>query len=213
MPLTLVAVCGVLLCLSGCAAQRPPVIYDNPLFVPVANRDFVWEQTVDVVDNYFDISREERVRFVGGIETEGLIESFPQVSATLFEPWHNDSVGFFNRLKATFQSTRRTAMLRVIPADGGYLVDVAVYEELEDVLRPQYSPTSAGTFRNDGSMVRFVEPVGDTPVNLGWIPLGREPLVEQEILAGIYQRLGAGSGPVTALPGLANPEDCLPVGQ
>ena len=65
----------------------------NPLFVPVSNQDWAWEQIVDVVDDYFRIERENRVQLVGNVVTEGRIDTFPQVGATWLEPHRPDSVG------------------------------------------------------------------------------------------------------------------------
>ena len=46
----------------------------NPMYVPLSDREFLWNQLVDTMDNYFRIEREERVRLVGGVLTEGQIE-------------------------------------------------------------------------------------------------------------------------------------------
>ena len=73
-----------------------PVAQNNPLFVPVQDPNLVWDQLVDVVDDYFDVEREDRVRLVGDILTEGRIDTFPKVASTIFEPWNSDSVGWFD---------------------------------------------------------------------------------------------------------------------
>ena len=162
----------------------------NPLFVPVSNQDWAWEQIVDVVDDYFRIERENRVQLVGNVMTEGRIDTFPQVGATWLEPHRPDSVGWENRWKSTFQTIRRRSVLRVIPEQGGYLVDVAVYKELEDLPRPENSTAGAATFRNDNSLrSRLSEEVSRTRFSPNWIPLGRDPLVEQQMLAEIQARL------------------------
>ena len=57
------------------------------MYVPLSDREFLWNQLVDTIDNYFQIEREERVRLVGGVLTEGQIETFPLPGATIFEPW------------------------------------------------------------------------------------------------------------------------------
>src|SRR5262245_3588233 len=79
-------------CLPGCAGLfrlpggAAPAPIENPLFVPPLDREFLWNQTVDAVDDYFRIEREERVRLVAGVLTEGRIETFPVTGSTLFEP-------------------------------------------------------------------------------------------------------------------------------
>ncbi|MCG8449171.1 MAG: hypothetical protein MI725_06270 [Pirellulales bacterium] len=162
----------------------------NPLYVPVTNQDWAWEQIVDVVDDYFRIERENRVQLVGNVLTEGRIDTFPQAGATWLEPHRPDSVGWENRWESTFQTIRRRAVLRVIPEQGGYLVDVAVFKELEDLPRPESSTAGAATFRNDNSLrSRLTAEVSRTRFSPNWLPHGRDPLVEQQVLAEIQARL------------------------
>ena len=116
----------------------PGTVAANPLFVPVAgNQELAWEQIVDVVDDYFRVERESRVQTVGNVVTEGRIETFPQVGATWLEPHLPDSDGWHNRWESTFQTIRRRAVLRVIPQQGGYMIDAVVHKELEDLPRPR----------------------------------------------------------------------------
>src|SRR5262245_49993223 len=78
----------------------------SAVLVPALNRDLVWDQVVDIVDDYFKIEHEERVKLVGCTMIEGHIDTFPLTGATLFEPWRRDSVGCYNRLESTLQSIR-----------------------------------------------------------------------------------------------------------
>jgi hypothetical protein len=107
----------------------------NQIHVPVANRDFTWEQIVDVVDDYFTIQRERQVQIVGDVLTEGRIDTLPRIGATILEPHREDSVGRYNRWESTFQTIRRTATVRVIPDATGYLIDVSV-QSLEEAAAP-----------------------------------------------------------------------------
>ena len=56
---------------------------ENPLFVPPLDRELLWNQTVDAVDDYFRIEREDRVRLIGGVLTEGRIDTFPMIGSTM----------------------------------------------------------------------------------------------------------------------------------
>ena len=56
------------------------------------DRDLVWDQVVDVVDDYFRMQHEERVRLVGDLLTEGRLDTYPRSGSTIFEPWNRDSV-------------------------------------------------------------------------------------------------------------------------
>jgi hypothetical protein len=195
----------ILLAVMGCAfdpsAPGPPVVravYENPALVPVADRDFLFHQVVDVVDDYFTIDREEPLRVIGDVITQGQIETFPELGATLFEPWRGDSVGGYERLESTLQSIRRKAFVRVVPGGGGYLVDVAVFKELEDVPRPEFSAAGIATFRNDSSLERTDDPIGGRAITRGWIPLGRDTALEQRIIAEVLARTVSPRQPIPA---------------
>ena len=101
---------------SGHRNPTAPLI--NPLHVPVGDRDVAWEEIISVVQEYFKVQHEEHaIRLVGDILTEGRIDTFPLIGATLLEPWRSDSATFRDKLEATLKTIRRRANLRVIPAD------------------------------------------------------------------------------------------------
>ena len=187
---------AVLLCCGGCAGSwfRPagaggPPPLENPLFVPPLDREFLWNQTVDAVDDYFRIEREDRVRLIAGVLTEGRIDTFPITGSTIFEPWRVDSTPGYEKWHATLQSIRRRATVRVIPTDGGYLLDVVVQKELEDLDKPEHATAGGATLRHDGTLVRQEGAPGRYSVTLGWIPIGRDLTLEQRILADLTARL------------------------
>lgn len=169
------------------AAELPRL--ENPLFVPVADREFVWSQIVDTIDDYFKIRREDRVRLVGDVWLEGHIETYPVEGSTVLEPWRKDSTPGFEKLHATLQSVRRYAFVRVIPADGGYLLQVAVHKQLEDVVQPEHATVGQATVRHDSSLVRNEPSPLAAPGTLGWISIGRDVSLEQRILGEIQRRL------------------------
>lgn len=184
---------------SGCAPSAswtdspgPPVavFHENPTLLPMVNAERAWETVVDVVDDYFEIDREEPVRVVGDTLTEGLLATHPKVAATILEPWHEDSAGTQARIESTLQSIRRQAVVRVMPTNGGYWVEVVVFKELEDVLRPEHATAGAATLRYDASLTRVVNPVGQQETNAGWIPQGRDTALEQRILEHLLARSG-----------------------
>lgn len=194
----------LLLAASGCAITPPVtnptwqttnVLYENPALLPVTDHELAWEAVVDVIDDYFRIEREEPVRLVGNVPTQGRLDTFPTLGSTLFEPWHGDSVGPYEKLESTLQSIRRYATVRVIPAQGGYLADVAVFKELEDVVRPAHATAGAATFRYDSSLTRVVNPVGEQEIHKGWIPMGRDTALEQRIVEQLLARMGPPPAP------------------
>lgn len=171
---------------------------ENPLFIATGDREYLWFQVVDTLDDYFRIEREERVRLIGEVLTEGRIDTYPQIGGTLLEPWRADSTPGYEKLHATLQTIRRRASVRVIPTQGGYLVEVAVYKELEDLDRPQLATVGTTAVRHDGSLTRGDQIMDDQNNTLGWIPLGRDPTLEQRILKNIVARVGDQA--TTALP-------------
>ena len=200
LPIRLVTILSLCAFVLGCglisrryAGPSPEGIatsISNPLVVPVADVDFAWNQIVDMVDDYFDIASEQQVREIGGVLMEGWIETQPLVGATLLEPLRRDSTPGFERWQSTFQSIRRRAFVRVVPVASGFQVYVEVKKELEDVSQPEFSTVGQSARRHDGSLVAFDGFQDEEgPVTLGWIPLGRDATLEQEMLRQLYARL------------------------
>ena len=194
---------------AGPMLPGPPPAPSNSVLIPPLDAEVVWCQLVDVADDYFKVEQEQRVIFAQGIPTEGRIVTFPQTGATLLEPWRGDSVGFRERLESTLQSIRRIATIRLIPDPGGWRVEVVVQKELENLRRPMHATAGGATFRNDDSLYRYGTPlpvlgqrVGDQPRpvaaptrSAGWIPLGRDPLLERRMLDKILAQLGVAPVP------------------
>jgi len=147
--------------------------------------------------------------FANGLPTEGRIDTFPQTGATILEPWRGDSVGWYERWESTLQSIRRIGAMRLIPDPAGWRVEVVVNKELEYLPRPMRATAGGASFRNDDSLYRYGTPlptlgqqVGDQPrpvaaptPNAGWIPLGRDPLLEQRMLGKLLAKLGVPATP------------------
>lgn len=188
---SLAAGCRTVASWNGPLVPSAGVVYENPVMIPNRNHEAVWETVVDVLDDYFRIAREEPVQLVGNVLTEGRVDTFPQVGSTIFEPWHRDSANSYEKLESTLQSTRRRAVLRVIPAQNGFWVDVAVFKELEDVVQPARATAGAATFRYDSSLTRVTNPVGGQEINDGWIAMGRDVALQQRIIEHLLARTGA----------------------
>ncbi len=168
--------------LPGCATMFPAPATPNPLPVPSAEFETVWMACVTVLDDYFRIASENRLQ--RKIVTE------PTIGATLVEPWSGDSVGVYERLESSLQTIRRFAIVSVNPtATGTFAVKVEVYKELEDLTRPEKQAAGRAVFDNEYPVNRAREIVGPIPVPNGWIPRGRDPKLEQAILAKIKDKL------------------------
>ncbi len=155
----------------------------NSVFVPNEDQEVVWERIVDVVHDYFEIARENRL--------DGVIETKPLVAASLLEPWHKDSVGLNNRLEGTLQSIRRRGFVNVTPAQGGYLVSIEIYKEQEDVLTTPDKSAGNSTFQENRPLQRDLTLVVGDAAPQGWIALGHDQALEDRMLQQIQQRLAA----------------------
>ena len=189
---------------GGPVLPGPPAGPQNAVVIPPLDAELVWTKMVDVADDYFKVQSDHRVVFAAGVPTEGRIDTFPQTGATVLEPWRGDSVGWSERWESTLQSIRRIGTMRLIPDPAGWRVEVVVNKELEYLSRPMRATAGGASFRNDDSLYRYGTPlptlgqqVGDAPrpvasptPTIGWIPLGRDPLLEQKMLEKLVTRLG-----------------------
>jgi hypothetical protein len=173
--LILLCLCGVV---SGCAFFRPPVVAGNPIFVPANNEDELWERTINVVHDYFDIGRESRM--VGS--TPGIIETRWKVGSGLLEPWQRDSHGLENRIESTLLSIRRRAQIDIMPVPGGYQVSILVIKEIEDLPGVAYNTAGGATFPVSNPLQRDLDLVTGQASPSGWVPRGRDENLEAEML-------------------------------
>lgn len=192
---------GLMVCLLvfsvGCRAFREPVAatcapadgIPNPLMVPMMDRWYVMDQISDEIDNYFRIKREERIRVIDSVMSEGWIETHPQIGGTLVEPWKKDSTPGFEKAHASLQTVRRFAKVRVIPFGNSYQIDVKVFKELEDLIQPLGAAVSGQIMRTDNTLdIDATDPwIGNR--SPGWIPMGRDFSLEQKILENLQKRL------------------------
>jgi hypothetical protein len=185
-------------CVLGCgqlryrlSALEPDTYISNPLELPPAEDTFVWQQVVDVVDDYFRIAREQPVQNRDGLVLDGRLETAYRPGGSVFEPWRKDSTRGFERLQSTLQSIRRRAIVTVRPYAAAYQIEVIVQKDIEDTDRNQFASETAtsAAIRHDGTIVRKQDSIDDLPQTLGWIPLGRDAALEQTILRDIVGRI------------------------
>jgi hypothetical protein len=173
-------------------APPPPieVPVSNPAHIGTVDPDFLWRQVVDAVDDHFRIDTEQPVRRDNMNWLEGRLTTYPEVSGTSFEPWRGDTARGFERLQSTIQSIRRTATIRIVPEATGYVVDVQVMKEQEDVDQSQFATAGAAAQRHDGSIVRHGNnQLRQQPITLGWYQIGRDRDLERRVLESILGRI------------------------
>ena len=154
-----------------------PVAAANPLFVSTQNEDLLWERTVEALEDFrFPIQRENR--FAREITTDY------KVGASVFEPWHGDSVGLANRLESTLQSVRRYVVVTIVPHEHqqGYLVTVEARKELEDLPGLAANSPGGATFLESRPLDRDLNLVVGQSAPSGWLWAGRDYQLEQAIL-------------------------------
>src|SRR5207237_3897056 len=98
----------------------------------------------------------------------GVIRSHPKIAPGLDQIWKPGSPDGAERMLATLQTIRYRCEVTVQPvvADaaqpatpGGYLVQVIIYKELEDLPRPIKATAGAAAFRSDNTVDREFEVV------------------------------------------------------
>jgi len=161
----------------------------NPINVNTQDSEFLWNQIVDTVEDYFQIKSEQRPSRDNTQWFEGRLETFPQIGATYLEPWRKDALEGFQRWQSTLQTMRRTANIRVIPTNEGFSVGIEVIKELEDVDRSQFSSEGSAIARHDGTIVRTGANLAGQPITLGWIRQENDADLEQRLLREILGRV------------------------
>lgn len=160
----------------------------NPITIGVNDSEFLWNQIVDTVEDYFKIKSEQRASRDPTGWLEGRLETYPEIGSTIFEPWRKDTAFGYQSIQSTLQTMRRTCFIRVIPIEQGFSVAVEVIKELEDVDRSQYSSEGSAIARHDGSIVRVAPGLTGQPITLGWIRQENDTELEQRLLREILGR-------------------------
>jgi hypothetical protein len=161
---------------SGCQQPTQPMV---PTGVDLSPADFeaLWQTSLEVLQRYnFRPDRQDR--------RAGVITSHPATSGQWFEFWRPEVVGPFNSAEASIHTVRRQVTVRVSPqpADDGCHVSVQV-----DVYR--YSATERQVTTASGALQIFGEKLPTAEGQMGphqagvrWVPLGRDDLLEKELL-------------------------------
>lgn len=165
----------------GCLSSPPkaPTVGSSSIQLSADHRDSVWEHAVVVLHrNHFQIARESKL--------EGVIESHYRGGSNLLEPWHPDSVGFENRLESTLQSIRRRVIVNLQPTGEGLMtVSVRVDKEIEDLPGMAANYEGGATFPESQPLSRDLDQVVGQTGPSRWLPIGRDPLLERQVLGQI----------------------------
>jgi hypothetical protein len=162
----------------------PALTSPNPTVVALGPSAYavVFESVLDALDDYFEIAYANRY--------DGTIHTHPKIAPGLEQPWKPGSPDGRERLLATLQTIRYRSDVTIQPGNnGGYLVSVVVWKEMEDLNRPIRAIAGAAAFRNDNTVERQFEVVEPGVLDQGWVPLGRECHLEQMILQRINKNV------------------------
>lgn len=166
---------------GDCAQCENPVVVEPGVPTPDGYRD-VYERVLNALDDYFDVKPSSRYG--------GKIETLPRIAPGYEQPWKPGSPDSHERWHATFQTIRHYAIVDIQAGErGGYKVYVEVYKELEDLSQPTGARGTGAIFQEATTVDRRTEVLAVQSSDRSWIPLGREPALEQAILRKI-QRSG-----------------------
>jgi hypothetical protein len=137
----------------------------------------LFERVLDVVDDEFEIAFASRY--------DGRIEASPRIAPGLEQPFKPGSPNLYERLLASCQTYRHRCFVVIQPARDGYLINVTVFKELEDLPNPTREISGGAAFRSEHNIDREFEIVDPAIVSNVWIPKGRDVPLEQKILRKI----------------------------
>jgi hypothetical protein len=141
----------------------------------------LFETVLDVIDQDFEVTIASRY--------DGKIETGARVAPGFEQIFRPGSPSLYERLLATCQSIRERCVVQIQPAEGGYIVNVTVLKELEDLPNPTREQSGAAAFRTDININRESEIVDPVVISLAWIPKGRDYDYEQKILRELRRKL------------------------
>jgi len=186
---------GLALAAGGCLAPSAPTPllsranpYDTENEIVLATDQpggeayaLLFERVLDVVDDDFEIAFASRY--------DGRIECKPKIAPGLEQPLKPGSPSLYERTLASFQTYRHRCFVIIQPVDRGYMINVTVLLELEDLPHPTRDVMGGAAFRSDADVDRRFETIDPAVVSHVWIPRGRDVPMEQKILRKIRWRV------------------------
>lgn len=173
--------------LSGCAA---PAVTSEPTrgFAVVAARDAF-------IDDVLTVLRERDFRPADVRRADGWIMTEPSTSKQWFEFWRADALGGYQALEASLHTIRRRVQVELAQderrADNTLAITVTVEKERYTAPSRQVTTASGALaiysekLPTREGLRRALAPAG------GWVPLGRDPLLEEHLLDIILSKAEA----------------------
>lgn len=181
-------------CPTSTVSQYSGGAYRNSITVTCCNPMALWEAMVIPVRKYFSILREEPCRQINNVINPGNLVTNRTIGATVFEPWRGDSVGARQRWEATLHTIGRRAIIKVWPNDhNSYTIEVVVNKDIENASPVNMSRNGQDNYFLSDSRRTFTDPLfsAENQSSDQWVCIGRDPLLEQRLLAEIEQSIRA----------------------
>ena len=166
---------------AGCATVASGR-FSNPMTFTETDADTVEHVARRVLRELrFDIEYPE--------SSEGRLATDSLTGASWFEFWRKDTVGAMQRLESSLHTIRRRATVSISPKDGGSQVFVKVIKQRKSA--PGLGPETIGQAFNiyDAQDMELVRQSELAPTEYEWLDMGRDELLEQDILQRILTSL------------------------
>ena len=145
-----------------------------------AEMDALWDTTLEVLRRYrFHVDRRDR--------TSGVITTLPENSGHWFEFWRQDTVTPYSAVESSVQTINRDVTINISPSNRPDARVLSLKVAKTQLSAPERQVTNAVAARRIFSQMTPVQS-GDVPsreATTEWIPLGRDPHLEQRMLARI----------------------------
>jgi protease II len=176
-------VCAVLWVLGGCAKQQQFETVEQ-ICVGDSDKAKVMQMAEDVLgEMHFSIAKSD-------VE-QGLIRTKPLAGAQFFEFWRRDSIGAFNQAEANLHSVRKVVEMNVSKEEGRLCVGCNV--DVQRLSLPERRIRGRGRsyemFSTSSSTMQRIELDEQQKRLMAWVDLGRDKLLETEILKRIEKKM------------------------
>ena len=179
------------LVLAGCAQQT-----SAPLVVKVQDGTLHIEQNSDIsIFDLMDVSEDVLTGMYFTIEKSdvqnGCIRTRPLPGAQFFEFWRSDNVGADNTLAANLHSIRKTVTLDISRQDMELHIGCEVQAQRLSLPQRQVSSSARvyGMFSRSSPSLQRLQLNPRQKKQMAWIDLGRDSLLEAEILKRIETQI------------------------
>ena len=169
--------------LAGCAPQQQ-ITVDEPLLLPVADKDLAMHAAQDVLA--------EMLFVIEKFDTQaGVIRTRPLTAAQFFEFWRHDNVGPQTAAQANLHSMQRIVQVNVSEQNNNVSVECQVQVRRLSIPEKKFASVSqaANMFTTGSTSLQKLELNEEQQEKMAWIDLGPDHALEHKILTLIQKRI------------------------